>query len=149
MRLVVSCLGLGGLLLLAGCNNTRIGVINRGPDQAHTAAPGQVPTAAALVKYMEDNAQMIQGVRCDNVTLSLNMGIKSLLIPDLDGMLACQRPRNFRMVAKLYGKDEVDIGSNNQEFWFWIARDPPPTQWYCSYQDLADGKVRQIPFPFQ
>jgi hypothetical protein len=148
MRLVVTCLGLSGLVLLFGCNNTRVGVINRGPDPRATG-PGQPPSVAALVEYMESNSRLVQGLRCDNVTLTINAGIKSLLIPDVDAMLACERPRKFRMTGQVLGHDEVDIGSNDQEFWFWIKRDNPPTQWYCSYQDLAEGRVRHMPFPFQ
>jgi hypothetical protein len=62
------------------------------------------------------------------------------------GKLACQKPKNFRMQAEALGKTEADIGSNDQEFWYWIARGDPYLI-HCSYRDLENG-VR-IPFPFQ
>jgi hypothetical protein len=43
----------------------------------------------------------------------------------------------------------VDLGSNDQEFWWWISKDTPPDQYYCSYKDLQDGRVQALPFPFQ
>jgi hypothetical protein len=53
------------------------------------------------------------------------------------------------MTAALFGNPEVDLGSNDQEFWFWIKRADPPRQYYCTYKDLEEGRVRHLPFPFQ
>ncbi|MCC6421100.1 MAG: hypothetical protein IT429_22925, partial [Gemmataceae bacterium] len=146
MRRVVSCLAFGGLLALAGCNNTRLGVINRGPSVPPQAST-QVPTVKALVDYMDNNAQLVQGLASDDVTLSVHQGLKP--IPNLRARLACQRPRNFRLTAELLSSTEVDIGSNQQEFWFWLKRAEPPAQYFCTYQDLSAGRVRVLPFPFQ
>jgi hypothetical protein len=43
---------------------------------------------------------------------------------------------------------EVDLGSNDQEFWYWIKKGAP-YQFYCSYQAMEQGKVQKMPFPFQ
>jgi hypothetical protein len=43
----------------------------------------------------------------------------------------------------------VDIGSNRDEFWFWFGKSPEPYQFYCSYKDYEEGRVRRLPFPFQ
>ena len=53
MRYVIPWLGLGGLLLAAGCTNTRLGFIGR-TDNPPPPASGQTPTVAALVKYLDD-----------------------------------------------------------------------------------------------
>jgi hypothetical protein len=42
----------------------------------------------------------------------------------------------------------VDIGSNNQEFWYWIPRGDKH-QFFCSYDALEQNKVKFMPFPFQ
>src|SRR5262249_16283240 len=60
-----------------------------------------------------------------------------------------ERPQNFRMKVTFGGKDEVDVGSNRQEFWFWIAKNPDKYQYFCSYKDLNEGKVKQMPLPIQ
>ena len=53
------------------------------------------------------------------------------------------------LTGTLIGKEEVQLSSNDQEFWYWIKQSKPPYLFHCSYQDLAEGKVRQMPFPFQ
>ena len=63
--------------------------------------------------------------------------------------MVTQKPRNFRLGAKTLGNPVVDLGSNDQEFWYWISKADPPYQVYCSYKDLNDGRVKRMPFPFQ
>jgi hypothetical protein len=44
----------------------------------------------------------------------------------------------------------VDIGSNSQEFWFWIKRAPQPYVYHCAYTDFPEvAKRGTMPFPFQ
>jgi hypothetical protein len=67
----------------------------------------------------------------------------------LTAKMACEKPRNMRLVAyHAVGGTEVDLGSNAQEFWWWIKRGDP-YQYYCSYQDLEEGRVKAVMFPFQ
>jgi hypothetical protein len=61
-------------------------------------------------------------------------------------MIACQKPRNFRLKGKVGGTDQVDIGSNGEEFWYWVGKADPHV-FHCSYKDMAGGQVR-VPFPF-
>jgi hypothetical protein len=145
MRYVIPWLGLGGLLLAAGCTNTRLGFIGRN-DNPPPPVSGQTPTVAALVKYLDDNAQHVRSLRCDDVDLGVSHGIVTLA--NLPTQLACQQPRSFRMSAKLAGNDEVDLGSNDQEFWFWI-RKMDPHQFFCPYQVLDEKRPVRLPFPFQ
>jgi hypothetical protein len=145
MRYVIPWLGLGGLLLAAGCTNTRLGFIGGGgnpPSPINTPTP----TVAALVKYMDDNAQRVRTLRCDDVDLGVSHGI--IQLANLPTQLACQQPRSFRMSAKFAGNDEVDLGSNDQEFWFWI-RKMDPHQFFCPYQALDEKRPVRLPFPFQ
>ena len=51
-------------------------------------------------------------------------------------------------MADVLGKSAVDIGSNSDEFWYWISQDKPPYLYHCAYKDLITGKVK-VPFPFQ
>ncbi|MBY0228803.1 MAG: hypothetical protein K2W96_05975, partial [Gemmataceae bacterium] len=66
----------------------------------------------------------------------------------LRGNMACEKPRGFRLQAKVMGFDAVDLGSNSEEFWFWIKDSGLPGVCHCSHAALATGKV-SIPFPFQ
>ncbi len=66
----------------------------------------------------------------------------------LRGWMVCQKPKNFRMAAKVIGTDTVDMGSNDQEFWWWISKAEPPYLFHCSYDDLSNNRVRAA-LPFQ
>jgi hypothetical protein len=107
--------------------------------------PAEVPTAAQLVYYLNDNADRVKTVRCDSLDLQCSQGLRSAT---LYGRMVCQKPRNFRMAAKVFGQQELDLGSNDQEFWYWVKRGAP-YQFHCSHQALAEGRVKQMPFPVQ
>jgi hypothetical protein len=52
------------------------------------------------------------------------------------------------MKAAAAGQPAVDMGSNSQEFWYWISKADPPYLFHCSHQDFSQGRAR-MPFPFQ
>jgi hypothetical protein len=131
-----------GVVLLSGCFPQAYKRDNGGPSYGKTAMP-PAPEPAALVRYLNENAQKVQGLQAE-VAIDARQGRNSV---GLDGYLACSYPRNFRLKAKAVGRPAADIGSNDNEFWFWISQDNPPYVYHCSYADLARGV--NIPFPFQ
>jgi hypothetical protein len=136
-------LALGLLPVAAGCN-----LINphRPPVQQAT---GEVPTADKLVVYLNDNARKVQAVQSLRVEMDCKQGAGlNTQSVGLDGLMVCQKPRNFRLKAKVVGQPAVDIGSNDQEFWYWISKAEPPYVYHCGYDELARGNVN-MPFPFQ
>jgi hypothetical protein len=147
MRHLPLALGLGGLLCAAGCNQLQ-------PMKPAQAAPparvsANTPSAADLVDYLNRNARLVQGIDCADLDLDASQGSGFRKQEGgLRGWLVCQKPRDFRMGGKVLGKDAVDMGSNNQEFWYWISRAEPPYLFHCAYTDLNQGRA-QMPFPFQ
>ena len=146
VRRIVSGLGFGALLVLAGCNT--FGFVRPDLQSRNEGGPADMPSKGALVKYLNENSSMVQTVRCDDLTLMCSAGLGIVQKMDLQGKMMCQRPRNFRMNADYFGKTEVDLGSNDEEFWYWM-RHGDPYQIHCSYKDLNEGKVKRLPFPFQ
>jgi hypothetical protein len=144
MRTLTAPLAFGAALVLTGCNHWP-GLRTRDGGDARVAAPAQGATTAGLVAYLNDNARKVQAVECRRVAMDCKQGGQSV---GLDGLLVCQKPRNFRLKAKVVGQPAVDIGSNDQEFWYWISKAEPPYVFHCSYAELAKGDVR-MPFPFQ
>jgi hypothetical protein len=126
--------------LFAGCSLTPI---NRDRKPPPPNLPQKPPDAAALVSYLNQNAARVQSVRA-KVDIDAKQGKQPV---GLGGHLACQKPRDFRLKANVLGKPAVDIGSNNDEFWYWISQAPDPYVYHCSYSDMSTGKVR-LPFPF-
>jgi hypothetical protein len=131
-----------GTLLLSGC--TLFGPYHSGGTLPKELPPP--PPKEALIGYLNDNAGRIQSVNCPTMHIDATSGIES--IGGIKGMLVCEKGRNFRLGAFAMGAQEVDVGSNDKEFWFWIKRNEPPYLMHCSYDDLNTGRVR-MPFPFQ
>jgi len=142
MRQSPIALGLGAVLLVAGCNTFPI---TKGSGQQTARVPAETPSKESLIAYLNDNASRVQSFRCNSLDLDARSGLQSV---GLRGKVVCQKPRNFRMGADVLGKQEVDMGSNDQEFWFWIAKNDPPYLYHCSYDDLNRGNIR-LRFPFQ
>lgn len=145
MRRLMARAGLGLALLipcLSGCN--QVPGLRTGTTPAPTAnQPDRKPDVPSLVNYLNQNAQRVQNVRA-KVDIDCKQGRQAV---GLGGNLACQKPRDFRLKAAVLGKPAVDIGSNNDEFWYWISQANPPYVYHCAYRDLSTGKVN-LPFPF-
>ncbi len=135
------------------CSRSPPGVSPLGSAQPAPEPPAavttQTPSADNLVAYMNENARLVQSIKSTKVEIDAKQAGESI---GLEGMLFCQKPRNFRLRADALGKPAVDIGSNDNEFWFWISaakdEDGVARVHYCSYTDMAAGKAR-MPFPFQ
>lgn len=145
MQQKLRTIGLGlAILLLTGCESTRWNWLKPGGDvAAKNHAPANVK---AVVEYLNDNARRVQTVRVDDMSIDASLGSQSI---GLQGRMLAEKPRNFRMKATLLGKDEVDIGSNSNEFWFWAQRNPEPYQYFCSYKDFQAGQAKMMPLPIQ
>jgi hypothetical protein len=134
--------------VLAGCANTRWGFLNR--DKEPDVVLGPPPSKEAVVAYLNENASRLQSVRADDVDITVHAGAAGAVVPiGLRGNLMTQKPRAFRLAGSFAAKQMVDLGSNDEEFWWWISKDNPPDQYFCRYDDLNNGRVPFVPFPFQ
>jgi hypothetical protein len=144
MRFFLACSTLGFALLAAGCH---LGPNTRGDVPPPTQTAKQTPPVEQLIDYLNNNAQRLQGVQSTTVAIDANDHGQSI---GLAGLLACQKPRNFRLKAKAGGMDQADVGSNDKEFWCWIAQNKPPYVIHCSYDAMRDPQVAgRLPVPFQ
>jgi len=143
MRKILLGLGLTALILSTGCSGMQGNRNGAGPAVSKVRAPQ--PNAVAMVSYLNENAQRMQGLTFTSVSMRASQDGN---VGSIDGRLDCQRPHNFRLTGKAVGQPIVDIGSNSEEFWYWISKANPPYVYHCSYTDLARPDVF-IPFPFQ
>jgi hypothetical protein len=136
-----------GLSLLAGC-----AVIKpKHDDGAGTGRPphGQVEeqrpaTEADLVRYLNKEARGLQTIYVDD--LFIDAAAQGRKAPGVRGWMVCDKPRNFRLQGKVLASDQIDLGSNNERFWFWLKESPDQALVHCSYTDFDKGV--QLPFPF-
>jgi hypothetical protein len=128
-------------LLLPGCVTQWL---NPRPP-ADRGIPVESLTADRIVASLNDNAHRIQSLRSDNMDITTTVGLQSFHTP---GKMVFQKPRNFRLNATAIGNQVADIGSNDQEFWWWISKDDPPYLYHVTHTDFANSQG-QIRLPFQ
>lgn len=132
--------------LMAGCESTRWNWLKRDPNTQLAGKPGAAPNVRAVVDYLNENAKRMRTLQVNDLDVDASMGAQSF---NLRGRIYAEKPKNFRMKVTLFGKEEVDIGSNSREFWFWALKNPEKHQYFCSYQDLQAGRVKAMPLPLQ
>jgi hypothetical protein len=137
-----------GMLVVAatGCESTRWNWLKKDPANDIAGKPGTPASTKGLVDYLNDNAKRVRTLQVNDLDVDATMDTQSF---NLRGRIYAEKPKNFRMKVTLFGKDEVDIGSSLQEFWFWAAKNPDKYQYFCSYKDLNAGKVAMMPLPIQ
>ncbi|MEM8947488.1 MAG: hypothetical protein AAGD11_20105 [Planctomycetota bacterium] len=66
-------------------------------------------------------------------------------IPLLRGNIAAMQPGKVRLRAStpLTG-DEVDLGSNDELFWFWVKRNQPPALYFSRHDQFAGSAAQQF-----
>jgi len=150
--LVGACLGL--LALSSGCGPF---VNNKGGGTVADVTPrwSGTPKPEQLVAVLNQNAQHVSSLEAKKVFLTARVNNEHQ--GAMEGFLACQKagrpgtPPNFRLQADLLGTPRVDVGSNSDEFWFFV-KDParPYVVYYCSYADYPKVAARgAMPFPVQ
>ena len=123
-------------LTFSGCNWNRF---FRQPDRY--VQPPQVfqaePTREELIARINDNTSRVQ-------TLQASGSLSIPRLPSLSTEIAFERPRNLRFKAgtRLLGP-EIDLGSNNELFWFWANQDPSKALYYARHEQFAQSRASQ------
>jgi hypothetical protein len=116
---------------------------------------GAAPKADELVSYLNHNAQMVTSLEAQKVVITAKQADEAPI--DLaDSLVAYQKPTrpgmhpSFRLEAYMLGNMEVNLGSNSDEFWYWIKRSPYPYVYHCAYSEYPKVAARgAMPFPIQ
>lgn len=124
-------------LALSGCNWNRW---FRQPERY--IQPPQVfqtqPTREELIAKINDNTSRVQ-------TLQASGSISIPGVPTtLNTEVSFERPQNlrFRAGTRMLGP-ELDLGSNNELFWFWANRDPNQALYYARHDQFAQSRAKQ------
>jgi len=105
------------------------------------------PTTIPLPDYdysnivMEVNQKnaLIQSVSYTDVAVDMKNGIVDL---KLNAKIEYQKPFNLNMNVKSFLGDELVMGSNNDEFWFWSKRMQPSALHYAKHIDLNKTRLK-------
>jgi hypothetical protein len=115
------------LFAATGCRTAGVG--NLAPKDPLSSRADE--SAADLLAAHNYNAERVQSLEAYPSISSSNRRA----VGGLSGKLALERPRNFKLVLTAALQDVADIGSNDQEFWFWVKDSPDKAVYYCMYDD--------------
>jgi len=97
------------------------------------------PSTGDVIQVVNANSALIRSLYSTDATMSVPGA------PSLRANLALERQRKLRLRAEtaLTGA-EVDMGSNDELFWFWVRRNPPPTLYYCRHDRFATSAAKEV-----
>jgi hypothetical protein len=98
------------------------------------------PSLEQVVNIVNGNSAQVQSLFTSQGTVTIP-GIPTAMRT----VVAYQRDRRLRLHADtaLTGK-ELDLGSNDDLFWFWVKRNQPPALYFCRHDRFAASSARQI-----
>ncbi|MFV0446787.1 MAG: hypothetical protein ACK5Q5_24715 [Planctomycetaceae bacterium] len=142
----VACRCAAALVLLCavGCGSFQLGS-KFGRDTAASTA-----TREQMVALVNRNVQGVNGNpglkswRCMQARFEVGPLMKA------SGTVIVEAPHSFRMRVSnpLGGGDELDVGSNNDEFWLWTKGQEPPAILMAKHEDLGPA-LNHFKIPFQ
>lgn len=109
--------------------------------EQYTLGPRVLPESAPLedvVQAVNDNTSRVQTLYAPDAR------IQSGKFPALRSSLAVERPNRMRLQAGLLSGTELDLGSNDELFWFWMKRGQPPALYYCRHEEFATSPAKQV-----
>jgi len=128
----VGLLGLSG----AGCP----GLWPR-PDPFANLPPLLPPTPSLeqVIQVVNANNSQIRAFSAGNARLS------GTDIPTtLQATVNFERPMRLRLRGQTLPTGlEIDLGSNDELFWFWVRRNQPPATYYCRHEQFLASPVRR------
>ncbi len=126
------------LLAIAALGLVGCAALNRG-----TLAPKSRPVADRaldidqFVAEHNRNADLVQSLEARPTIAVRSKAMKV----QADGRLGMLRPQSFKLELTHMGQKKADIGSNDEEFWFWVQSDEDRSIYWCNYNDLGSSAL--------
>lgn len=107
-------------------------------------APEVLAVGASLdqvIAAVNQNASRIVSYQTSNASVKIP-GMPG--IPALSGRIAAQRPGRLRLMASSLMGPEVDLGANDELFWFWVRRNQPPAVYFARHDQFVGSAAQQM-----
>ena len=124
-----TALALSALLAATGCHAGTSGGLTR-PTPPPVAK--QDVAVAKIVAQHNKNAANIHSIQA-TPTIHVAGGPRAAKV---DGRLAMERPKDFRLQLRSFGNSKADIGSNKDGFWFWVDEDSDKKIYVCDHDQV-------------
>lgn len=135
MRFALIALTVGFTILLCFTNNRTETCYLEAENIVVTNAP--VSKVDQIEKINRRNSK-VKSVCFEHVVITTSAN--KLL--SLSSAIVYEKPKNFRMLTRSKFGLESDVGSNEDNFWFWSKRLNPPYLYYSSYENLENSRLK-------
>ncbi|HVW47546.1 MAG TPA: hypothetical protein VHA76_10870 [Solirubrobacterales bacterium] len=99
----------------------------------------EAPTMTDVMRVVNGNTGLVQSLYTEHASVSVP------LMVSLRARLAVERPRRLHLWADTrFTGPEVDLGSNDELFWFWAKRNPMPAIFYCRHDQFSTSAARSV-----
>ncbi len=95
------------------------------------------PTLPQIMQTVNANTQRVHQLHTETAQVSTPG------FPTLRATISVERPRRFRLRGKFFSGPELDLGSNDEIFWFWVKRLQPAVL-FARHDQFAQSPVRQM-----
>lgn len=96
------------------------------------------PSLESVLATINENSDRVDSLYTTGAT------IKVSALPTIKANLAFERDRRFRLFAETaLAGTAVDLGSNDDGFWFSASQNNPPTIYFCRHDDFPTSPARQ------
>jgi hypothetical protein len=123
------------MLGLAGCRADGTGSLSLHPR------PALAPTSFDLDEFVADHNRNATRIKSLEARPSIGVAMEKRHQFHVDGRLALERPRNFKLELAHYGVTKADIGSNDDEFWYWVVNKQEPYVYWCRYAEVESSEL--------
>lgn len=125
------------LLLVAASGASCPQVVDQYKVPVARTLPEQ-PSLDSIITTINENSDRVDSLYTTNATL------KVPALPTIKANLAFERDRRFRLFAETaLAGTAVDLGSNDDGFWFSASQNNPPTIYFCRHDDFPTSPARQ------
>ena len=131
------------LLVNSGCSLT-------GPAGTNAPIVFQAPPDLdQVIQAVNANSDRIRQLHSSNVRLSVPGQFVSLRATlDFDRVAGSDSPGRFRLSGDALGSRQMDLGSNDTQYWLWIKQNKPPTVFWGYHNQFYDSVAQQfLPMP--
>ena len=126
-------LAVAAMLSAGGCRAWNTGPLSLAPAPRPLAE--RTLLVDSFVAEHNKNAERIQTLEAKPT-----IGVSGRVMrAHANGRLALERPHNFKLELSSVKGKEADLGSNDEEFWFWVSSEK--SIYWCKYADLNSSAL--------
>lgn len=93
-----------------------------------------------ILKIVNEKNEKIRTFSCRDIDVRIERNGSRY---KLDGSMLYEKDRNFRLKVSFFFGTELDMGSNDTQFWIWSKRvEPASTMFYADHDNLYKTRLR-------